>query len=304
MSKTPPHGQVSAVDPLTLLQWQIDMGASVCIDENPTNWFEGFKAERPATASNQECFADPTLAQTTGSLVDSQTNRANAAGKGVSARQELDFPKKTSVKIPDDAACYAAREQAKTATDLATLKSILENFDGCNLRFGAKSTVFGDGNPNAQLMFVGEAPGREEDHAGVPFIGRSGQMLNMMLAAIGLEREAVYIANVIPWRPPGNRTPTPQETEICRPFIERQIALINPKILVFLGGASAKTLLNTQSGILKLRGRWHQYQASESQSPPVDCMAMLHPAFLLRQPAQKKLAWQDLLRLEEKLQLI
>ena len=129
-------------------------------------------------------------------------------------------------------------------------------FDGCNLKFTAKNLVFADGNPEAAVMLVGEAPGRDEDIEGLPFVGRSGRLLDRMLAAIGLDRTSVYIANVIPWRPPGNRTPTPHETEICRPFIERQIELVNPKVLVNLGGPSAKTLLNTTEGILRLRGNW------------------------------------------------
>ena len=127
----------------------------------------------------------------------------------------------------------------------------MAEFEGCNLKFTAKNLVFADGNPAADVMLVGEAPGRDEDLEGLPFVGRSGQLLDRMLAAIGLDRQSVYIANVIPWRPPGNRTPTPQETEICRPFIERQVELVNPKMLVTLGGPSAKTLLNATEGVLQ-----------------------------------------------------
>jgi DNA polymerase len=144
-------------------------------------------------------------------------------------------------------------------------------------------------------MLVGEAPGFEEDMQGLPFVGRSGQLLDRMLAAIGLDRASAYIANVIPWRPPGNRTPTPQETEICRPFIERQIALADPDFLILLGGASAKQLLQTSEGILKLRGRWQTYRTGLRE---IRAMATLHPAYLLRQPLQKRLAWRDLLTLK------
>jgi len=157
--------------------------------------------------------------------------------------------------MPDEAAIKSARELAAGATNLEDLKLAIESFEGCNLRRTAKNTVFSDGNPDTQIMFVGEAPGREEDLQGLPFIGRSGQLLDLMLAAIGLDRTTVYISNVIPWRPPGNRAPTPAETEVCLPFIERHIELVAPKVLVMLGGSSAKTLLRTSEGILRLRGK-------------------------------------------------
>ncbi|TIV27765.1 MAG: uracil-DNA glycosylase, partial [Mesorhizobium sp.] len=175
-------------------------------------------------------------------------------------------------------------------------------FDGCNLKFTAKNLVFADGNPNADLMLVGEAPGRDEDLEGLPFVGRSGRLLDRMLAAIGLDRASAYIANVIPWRPPGNRTPTPHETEICRPFIERQIELVNPKVLVNLGGPSAKTLLNTAEGILRLRGNWRVHTTASGIAIPA--MPTLHPAYLLRTPAHKKLAWRDFLEVKAKLQAL
>ena len=148
-------------------------------------------------------------------------------------------------------------------------------------------------------MLVGEAPGRDEDIEGRPFVGRSGQLLDRMLAAIGLDRTSVYIANVIPWRPPGNRTPTPHETQICRPFIERQIELVNPLVLVHLGGASAKTLLDTSEGILRLRGNWRTYTTGSGVVIPA--MPTLHPAYLLRTPNHKKLAWRDFLEVKMKL---
>jgi DNA polymerase len=159
--------------------------------------------------------------------------------------------------------------------------------------------VFGAGSPNADLMFVGEAPGRDEDIEGLPFVGRSGQLLNRMLAAIGRDRQSAYIANVIPWRPPGNRTPTPIETEICRPFIERQIELVAPKVLVTLGNPSSKALLNTQVGIMRLRGNWQEHRTAGGGVIPA--MPTLHPAYLLRNPAAKKLAWRDFLEIKARL---
>ena len=190
----------------------------------------------------------------------------------------------------------AAREAAATAETLEDLRATLESFEGCNLRLTATNLVFADGNPAAKIMFVGEAPGMEEDLQGLPFVGRSGRLLDLMLKAIGLDRGSAYIANVIPWRPPGNRTPTPQETEICRPFIERQISLVDPDFLVPLGGASAKQLLRTNEGILKLRGQWRSY---DTGSRKIRAMATLHPAYLLRQPLQKRLVWRDLLTLKK-----
>jgi uracil-DNA glycosylase family 4 len=206
---------------------------------------------------------------------------------------------KTSVAVPDEGQIAAARQRATTAASLEELRGQMAEFDGCNLKFTAKNLVFADGNPQADVMLVGEAPGRDEDLEGLPFVGRSGQLLDRILAAIGLDRTSVYIANVIPWRPPGNRTPTPQETEICRPFIERQIELANPKILITLGGPSAKTLLRTTEGVLRLRGNWKAHVTASGTTIPA--MPTLHPAYLLRNPAHKKLAWRDFLEIKAKL---
>jgi uracil-DNA glycosylase len=190
-----------------------------------------------------------------------------------------------------EVAIMAAREAARTAPSLDGLRGLLENFEGCALKSTATRLVFADGNPQARIMFVGEAPGREEDIEGLPFVGRSGQLLNRMIAAIGLNRDNAYIANVIPWRPPGNRTPTPQETQICLPFIQRQIELVNPDVLVTLGNPSTQTLLSTREGIMKTRGRWFDY---DTGTRTIRALATFHPAYLLRSPSYKRLAWQDL----------
>jgi uracil-DNA glycosylase family 4 len=190
-----------------------------------------------------------------------------------------------------EAAIASAREAARTAPSLEVLRSLLENFDGCALKFTATRLVFADGNPQARVMFVGEAPGREEDIEGLPFVGRSGKLLDRMIAAIGLDRSSAYIANVIPWRPPGNRTPTPQETQICLPFIQRQIELVNPDVLVTLGNPSTQTLLSTREGIMKSRGKWHEYNTG---TRTIRAMATFHPAYLLRSPSYKRMSWQDL----------
>jgi DNA polymerase len=190
-----------------------------------------------------------------------------------------------------EAAISSARQAARTAPTLQALRALLENFDGCALKFTATRLVFADGNPEARVMFVGEAPGRDEDIAGLPFVGRSGKLLDRMIAAIGLDRTSAYIANVIPWRPPGNRTPTPQETQICLPFIQRQIELVNPDVLVTLGNPSTQTLLATREGIMRTRGKWFDY---DTGTRTIRAMATFHPAYLLRSPSYKRLSWQDL----------
>jgi uracil-DNA glycosylase family 4 len=193
--------------------------------------------------------------------------------------------------VAPEAAITSAREAARTAPSLEALRALLENFDGCALKNTATRLVFADGNPQARIMFVGEAPGRDEDIEGLPFVGRSGKLLDRMIAAIGLDRSKAYIANVIPWRPPGNRTPTPQETQICLPFIQRQIELVNPDVLVTLGNPSTQTLLSTREGIMKTRGRWSDY---DTGTRTIRAIATFHPAYLLRSPSYKRMSWQDL----------
>ena len=192
----------------------------------------------------------------------------------------------------------AAREAARSAGTLEELRAILDRFEGCALRKTASQLVFADGNPQARLVFIGEAPGREEDLEGLPFVGRSGKLLDLMLRAIGLDRSQAYIANIIPWRPPGNRTPTPQESAICLPFIMRQIELVNPDILVSLGNPSTQALLNTREGITKTRGRWFKFHTGTRE---IRAMPTLHPAYLLRQPLSKRLAWRDFLAIRKAL---
>jgi uracil-DNA glycosylase family 4 len=210
------------------------------------------------------------------------------------ARPALAAPVLTGLAEPPpapDAAIVSAREAARTAPTLEALRALLDKFDGCALRSTATQLVFADGNPKARVMFVGEAPGRDEDIEGLPFVGRSGKLLDRMIAAIGLDRSKAYIANVIPWRPPGNRTPTPQETQICLPFIQRQIELVNPDILVTLGNPSTQTLLSTREGIMRSRGKWVDYDTGTRM---IRALPTFHPAYLLRSPSYKRMSWQDL----------
>jgi uracil-DNA glycosylase len=204
----------------------------------------------------------------------------------------------TSAPPAPDTAVMAARDAARSAATLDELRAILDSFEGCALRATASRLVFAAGNPQSQLMFVGEAPGRDEDIEGFPFVGRAGKLLDRMLAAIELDRSRVYIANIVPWRPPGNRTPTPQEAQICLPFIHRQIELADPDILVCLGNPSAQTLLGLKEGITRTRGRWFSFHTGRRE---IRAMPTLHPAYLLRQPLQKRLAWRDFLAVKKML---
>lgn len=204
----------------------------------------------------------------------------------------------TTIPLEDKEAVSNARALAAGCRTLDELKAALANFEGCALRYTAKNLVFADGNPDARIMLVGEAPGKDEDQEGLPFVGRSGQLLDRMLASIGLDRTQVYIANTLPWRPPGNRAPTPAEQAICAPFIERQIELSKAEILVLVGGVSAKQLLGTDTGIMRLRGRWSSYRTPSREIP---ALPIFHPAYLLRQPAQKRLAWRDLISLKARI---
>jgi uracil-DNA glycosylase family 4 len=197
-----------------------------------------------------------------------------------------------------DEAAAAARSAAAGAKTLDELRGILSRFEGCALKQMAKNLVFADGNPQARVMFVGEAPGAEEDRDGLPFVGRSGKLLDQMMKAIGLDRTSAYIANIIPWRPPGNRTPTPQETAICFPFIKKQIEQANPDFLVCLGKPSMQTMLGIKDGIRSVRGRWYDY---DTGMRTIKALVTFHPAYLLRSPLEKRHAWRDFLALKKAL---
>lgn len=288
MTAASPNNRSDLAD---LLAFYASAGVDEALEDTPVNRFAE-AATRPA-----ERAAPPAAPPRENKAPEQPT-----ASPRLDASQVPDAPARSvpaTATVPDEAQAALARQMAASASTLDALRQYMASFDGCNLKFTAKNLVFADGNPQASLMLVGEAPGRDEDIEGLPFVGRSGRLLDRMLAAIGLDRTSAYIANVIPWRPPGNRTPTPHETEICRPFIERQIELVNPKVLVNLGGPSAKTLLNTSEGILRLRGNWRVHTTASGIAIPA--MPTLHPAYLLRTPAHKKLAWRDFLEVKAKL---
>lgn len=264
----------SAVSPSAyeILQWYVDHGVSEVLAAEPVN-----KLQPPPT------FADM---------------------KGVAPAPVVPVSDIKGSAIAKVEALKLARE-AKT---LDELKAVIASFDGLAIRKTATNMVFADGNPKASIMIVGEAPGADEDREGKPFVGVSGQLLDKMLAAIGLDRNAedpaksVYISNILNWRPPGNRTPSAMEIDISLPFIERHIALIQPKLVVFMGGVAAKALLGTDDGITKLRGRWQSYvpRTANIGGVEVPCLPTFHPSFLLRTPIKKREAWTDMLLLSER----
>jgi len=197
-------------------------------------------------------------------------------------------------------AASAARALAEAAQTLDELKDAIAKFDGLALKVTATNLVFADGNPQAKLMLIGEAPGAEEDRQGLPFVGASGQLLDRMLAAIGYDRSRCYITNIVNWRPPGNRKPSPAEMSLCLPFIARHIALVNPAVIVLLGDTAAKTLTGRTEGITRMRGKWFGW-AKPNSTEEIPLLPTFHPAFLLRSPAQKREAWMDLLAIKQKL---
>lgn len=299
-----------------LLDFYLASGVDVVLDEEPVDWFA--RSEKIVQARTQQADAGHLAAPAgaapfAGALAgqpsaDRSAEPANAgrrgaplqAGPASGAPGQFQSSAQSSpqVTIPDEAAILAAREMAAKAGSLDDLRACLDTFEGCNLKRTAKSLVFSDGDPEARVMFIGEAPGREEDLQGKPFAGQSGRLLDRMLAAIGLDRSSAYIANMVPWRPPGNRTPTPQETEICRPFIVRQVELVDPEIVVFLGAAPVKTLLGAKDGIRKLRGRWMSYAPADRE---MAALVTFHPDHLLRNPLEKRLSWHDFLSLKARL---
>ena len=276
-----------------LIAFYVEAGVDAVLDEAPVNRFtaEAPQPRNPQVPVDAPPFPLPEAAPGTRAPLNRPGNSAPSFRPG-QPPAALDAPP------APDAAIMAARDAARGATSLDSLRAMLDRFEGCGLRLTAKRLVFADGNPQAKVMFVGEAPGREEDIEGLPFVGRSGQLLDRMMAAIGLDRSTAYIANVIPWRPPGNRTPTPQESQICLPFIKRQIELANPDILVCLGGPSAAALLGITGGIRKSRGRWQVYNTGTRE---IRAIATFHPAYLLRTPLEKRFAWRDFLAIRKAL---
>ena len=269
---------------LSALKWQADIGIDCALSDIAIGLYasETPPMPTPSATSISTHLAQKTPPKThqatlsTSDSVDNLASLSNSFDKGTSG----DFD---------------------ALTTLEDLKSALQAFDGCALKKTASNLVFADGNPAADIMLIGEAPGRDEDRMGLPFVGAAGQLLDRMLKSIGMDRQNVYITNILPWRPPGNRTPSPEETQLLWPFLRRHIQLKAPKIIFALGGSSAKLLLNTQTGILKLRGQMQKIDFSDAGngSLPIPVLPSLHPAYLLRAPNMKKQAFLDLLQLQK-----
>ena len=262
-----------------LLEWYREMGVDEAIADRP------FDMTAPPPDKPNPAAAPPAPAP----------NDRNRPGDRPRSRPAA------ALLAGTEAAGADARNLALAAPDLAALKAALEAFEGCALKHTATNLVFSDGNPDADIMVVGEAPGAEEDRQGLPFVGASGRLLDRMLACIGLDRTSAYITNILPWRPPGNRQPNAAEIAACLPFAERHVALMHPKVLVLAGGTSAKTILGTTEGITRLRGRWIDH-TMPGMAAPIPTIAIYHPAYLLRQPAQKRDAWRDLLAIKVRLE--
>ncbi|MGI9385803.1 MAG: uracil-DNA glycosylase [Methyloligellaceae bacterium] len=264
---------------LQLLRWYAEMGVDAAISETPADWFA--QSKKPLSPRRTDDRQTPHRANL------SAPSPAPKSGAGLRATPEM--------PMAPDAAIMASREKARSAATLDELRETLAGFDGCGLKATAKNMCFARGNADADVMFIGEAPGRDEDLQGLPFVGRAGHLLDKMLASIGLSEETAYVTNIVYWRPPGNRTPTPQESQVCLPFLERQVELVDPKIVVFLGGAAAKQMFNTTVGIMRLRGKWRTYSTSEKDYKAI---ATLHPAYLLRTPVAKRQVWRDLIQIK------
>ncbi len=286
-----------------LLDFYAEAGIDCALAEEPFDRFAEEAARREARRAS-----GPAVAEGPGEGAERRRDSADRAALRIpqqfrpqkEAERAAPAPPPAAITaIPPEEAQASAKALAAEAQSLEALRALLAEFDGCALKSMAKNLVFDDGNPQGRVMLIGEAPGAEEDREGRPFVGRSGQLLDRMLAAIGLDRESVYIANVIPWRPPGNRTPTPQELAVCLPFIQRQVALADPDFIVCLGGSATQALLGTRTAITAARGRWFAY---DTGSRTIPALSTFHPAYLLRQPLQKRRAWQDLRALKKALE--
>ncbi len=285
---------IDASEAIQLLRFYVEAGVTDGLDDAPVDRYALLPQQMaPAVTTTVEERSSQRITGT----VPEPSRRSPVARPPLPASPSPAGHSPAAIPLSSVEEAGAARALAGAATSLDALREALASFDACPLKATAKSLVFADGNPEADIMLVGEAPGRDEDIQGLPFVGRAGQLLNKMLSAIGYDRSNVYITNVLPWRPPGNRQPTPQELLMCAPFVERHIELVQPKLLMLVGGVSAKQLLTTSDGIMKLRGKWKTVTVGSLEIP---AMPILHPAYLLRQPAHKKLAWTDLQAFRDK----
>ena len=288
--------QLERPEIVDLLKFHIEANCADVLDDVPVNHFAEpeFAPPKPVTSEPSPPYSG--LQERAGALATPASPAAPAVTSGVASNV---VAAQINTAATQNGAAGDGATLAKNAKTLDALAAALDSFEGCGLKKTAKSTVFSDGVSSARVMLVGEAPGQDEDRSGKPFVGRSGQLLDAMMATIGLSRDTnLYIANVIAWRPPGNRAPSVDELEICKPFILRHIELAAPEIIVLVGGTSAKTLLNTETGITRLRGKW---QTLEIGGRAIPALPFFHPAYVLRRPATKADVWADLCALKQKL---
>lgn len=284
--------QLERPEIIDLLKFHIEADCADVLDDMPVNHFAEAEPASPEHATPEHAAPETKGPAAHADLQEGAAPLTPPVTRAVVTAQ-------INPAAPQNSAAGDSATLAKTATTLDELAAALESFEGCGLKKTAKSTVFSDGVSSARIMLVGEAPGQDEDRTGKPFVGRSGQLLDAMMATIGLSRASnLYIANVIPWRPPGNRAPSVDELETCKPFIMRQIELVAPEIIVLVGGTSAKTLLNTETGITRLRGKW---QTLEIGGRDIPALPFFHPAYVLRRPETKIDVWADLCALKQKL---
>lgn len=287
-----------------LLHFYADAGVEWLLDDEPIDRIAQFEAQKAAKAQARAPAGTRAQDGQAGTSPSSQGFTESGSSGGASRRPTtqpsppVQHASSSSMAVPDGEAVAAARFAADSARSLAELKTAIEAFSGCNLKNSARSTVFASGDPAARIMIIGPMPNAEDDRDGLPFSGRAGQLLDRMLGAIGLSRDGVLLTNIIPWRPPGNRMPSQAELDICRPFIERQVALVQPHMLLLLGNFPARFFFGDGGTIHTMRGEWRQTNAAGNESP---ALATFHPQELLTAPGNKALAWQDLLAFRHRL---
>jgi DNA polymerase len=273
---------------IAMLAWQLDMGIDEALLDHPQ------VDAVPLRLDQLLAVVAPA-----GDKDVSQTAMGGTALQPSEAVKMANSALANSGAVPSEDKTNTDSSALADITSLSDLQSAMAKLDDCPLKHTASNLCFADGNPGARLMIIGEAPGRDEDRMGVPFVGADGQLLDKMIASIGLDRASVYLTNLLPWRPPGNRSPTDEETAMLLPWLFRHVQLAKPEFVLLLGGAAAKLVLGSHDGIMKLRGRWRDVDFGDGVPRPV--LASLHPAYLLRSPAQKRLAFEDLLLLAKQL---
>jgi len=286
---------------LQVLQWHIDVGADEAVSDTLVNAFElkpPVKSKQAVLGSTQTAIEQPLA---TKSMNISAMTAPKAESKNDLIPQRISSAPHGMILGMAEAEIDAVKS-AGAAKTLDELLTALNNFEGCPLSRTATNIVFADGNPEAKIMLIGDAPGADEDRLGTPFAGNTGALLNKMLAAIGLDRTSVYMSNIVNWRPPGNRVPTDTEISVCMPFIKRHIELVKPDIIIMVGGVATKALLGMPNGIARARGKWVDYK-SDGLEKTIQAMAMFHPDYLLKSPAKKAEAWKDLQSIAKKLSL-